>query len=380
MQIRKIKADELIAGQALPWSVYSQNGKLLLDQRQVLSNEKQIERLLAIGVYREPTAAEVLKDNKRKSLLDKNSPFVLLDDLKIALAQIFKDITSDVESDYNDRIIKQTKVIQKLCYINSDAVLAAIIFDQESSYSSIHPIYCAILTELLTSRQKIPSEDRLLYIAAALTQNLGMYELQDQLSSQKEALTVYQREVIKVHPYKSMEILVAHGINHHEWLNTILYHHERPDGKGYPVGLKGNDLPTYAKTLSLIDIYSAMILPRKYRDGFFVKKALQKIFLQRGELVDEHIAQLLIKEIGVYPPGTFVKLANGDTAIVLRRGVHKANSPHVLSIISPRGGFYETPKQRDTIHKDIFGIIKVIPRPNSFKMNKDEIWGQEMSH
>lgn len=374
MQIRKIKNNELIAGQSLPWSVYSNEGKLLLDQGQVISNEKQIERLLAIGVFREPTAEEILKEGKSTDV-NEDSPFILLDRLKIELEVVLTDITSNIKSDYNSRIIEQTKVVQTLCFTNSDAVLASIIFDQESSYSNIHPIYCAVLTELLTRRQNIPSEDRLLFIAAALTQNIGMRELQDQLSHQTEPLTEVQQKAIKEHPYKSMEILVEHGIDHHEWLNTILYHHERPDGQGYPVGMKGDDIPAHAKVLSLIDIYSAMILPRKYRDGFFVKKALQKIFLQRGKLVDEHIAQLLIKEIGVYPPGTFVKLANGEIAIVLRRGAHNANSPLVLSIIAPRGGFFEKPKRRDTIHKDIFGIIKVIPRPEGFKMNRNEIWG-----
>ncbi len=374
MQIRKIKKNELIAGQSLPWSVYSNEGKLLLDQGQVISNEKQIERLLAIGVFREPTAEEILKEGKSTDV-NEDSPFILLDRLKIELEAVLTDITSNIKSDYNSRIIEQTKVVQTLCFTNSDAVLASIIFDQESSYSNIHPIYCAVLTELLTRRQNIPSEDRLLFIAAALTQNIGMRELQDQLSHQTEPLTEVQQKAIKEHPYKSMEMLVEHGIDHHEWLNTILYHHERPDGQGYPVGMKGDDIPAHAKVLSLIDIYSAMILPRKYRDGFFVKKALQKIFLQRGKLVDEHIAQLLIKEIGVYPPGTFVKLANGEIAIVLRRGAHNANSPLVLSIIAPRGGFFEKPKRRDTIHKDIFGIIKVVPRPEGFKMNRNEIWG-----
>ena len=118
-----------------------------------------------------------------------------------------------------------------------------------------------------------------------------------------------------------------------------------------------------------------MILPRKYRDGYYVKKALQNIFLQRGKLVDERITQLLIKEIGIYPPGTFVKLTNGDTAIVLRRGTKNANSPIVLSIVTPRGAFFEKPKQRDTIHKDIYGITKVVSRPEDFTMNREEIWG-----
>lgn len=64
------------------------------------------------------------------------------------------------------------------------------------------------------------------------------------------------------------------------------------------------------------------------------------------------MAQLLIREVGVYPPGSFVKLINGDTAIVIKRAIVKkgrnATAPVVACIISPRGGLYEQPALRDS--------------------------------
>jgi len=379
MENIQLKDTDFIIGKSLPWPIYSSNGALLLDQGQVLNSQKLIDGLLVRGACRRPTADDILKAKQAKKTqqdekFSLDSPFNVLDALRVNLQRILTDITSNVESDYNDRIIKLTKVIQKLCFENSDAALGAIILDQKSAYTNIHPILCAILTELMTRRQKVPDEDRLLYIAAALTQNVGMLELQGELTNQTEKLTEAQSKTVKEHPNISKEIMQGLGVMHEEWLNTILFHHERPDGKGYPLGLSGDDIPIQAKILSVTDIYSAMVLPRKYRDGYYVKKALQDIFLQRGKSVDVHIAQLLIKEIGIYPPGTFVRLFNGETAIVLRRGVRDAASPLVLSILNISGDALAKPIQRDTIHKDIYGIKEVVPRLQELEINRDEIW------
>jgi len=376
MQNIKLQENDFKLGEAVPWPIYGKNGNLLLDQGQVVGSQKLIDGLLVRGVFRKASADEILKAEQaaKSAKFSLDSPFNVLDALRINLQRILTDISASVESDYNERLLKIAKVIQKLCFENSDAALGAIILDQKSAYTNIHPILCAILTELMTRRQNIPDEDRLLYIAAALTQNVGMLELQAELTNQTEKLTEEQSKSIKEHPLKSKEIMQGLGVVHEEWLNTILFHHERPDGKGYPSGLTRDEIPVYAKILSVTDIYSAMVLPRKYRDGFYVKKALQDIFLQRGKAVDEQIAQLLIKEIGIYPPGTFVKLANGETAIVLRRGTRNAASPLVLSIINISGQAIEKPIQRDTIHKDIYGIIEVVPRLEDLQINRDEIW------
>nr|WP_305909860.1 HD domain-containing phosphohydrolase [Methylomarinum sp. Ch1-1]MDP4522798.1 HD domain-containing phosphohydrolase [Methylomarinum sp. Ch1-1] len=202
-----------------------------------------------------------------------------------------------------------------------------------------------------------------------------MLNLQEHLHKQSSPLTEQQQKDIEQHPFKSREILQGLGITHNEWLDTVQNHHERPDGRGYPNGLQADDVSLYARTLSLTDIYSAMVLPREYRDGFHVKKALRDIFMQRGGAVDMDLAQLLIKELGIYPPGTFVQLANGDIAIVIRRGVKQANAPIVLNIMSPRGAPYKNPQRRDTKHQDLYGIVKVIPRIDDLKLDRNQIWG-----
>lgn len=61
---------------------------------------------------------------------------------------------SSVESNYAHRVIRLATVVQKLCYENSDAALGAIILDQNSAYTNVHPVLCAMLSELMLRRQK----------------------------------------------------------------------------------------------------------------------------------------------------------------------------------------------------------------------------------
>lgn len=370
----QLKECDLSVGSPLAWSVYAHDGELLLEKGETIIGERQKRILLTRGLYRQATPEEA-RELQKQEKFSLTSPFNVLDAIRQNVNRILDDMNGAVDSDYQRRIMKVATVIQKLCQENADAALGAIILDQQALYSQVHPVMCALLTELLLRRQNIPGQDRLLYIAAALTQNIGMLDLQDRLNKQSSPLTEQQKLAIKKHPIIGYDILQCLGITEKEWLNTVRHHHERPDGSGYPHGLKGDRISLYARTLSLIDIYCAMILPREYRDGFFIKKALRDIFMQRGSAVDTKQAQLLIKELGVYPPGTFVRLINGDTAIVVSRGVTHANAPVVLSVLSPEGAPYKNPRRIDTQQEALYGIVKAIPRPAPLQLDRNQIWG-----
>jgi HD-GYP domain-containing protein (c-di-GMP phosphodiesterase class II) len=379
MKTIQLLDDDLVIGTSLHWPVYNEDGELLLKKGYVLQSTRQKQVLLAKGVYRlkatenENAATDQLIQKQAPKKL--HSPIAILNAVKKNLSRILNDMTQGTEDDYIHRVFRLSAVIQKLCYENADAALGALLLDQDALYTQVHPILCALLTDLMGKRQQIPSEDRLPMIAASLTQNIGMLELQEELSRHSGPLTDQQRKIINNHPHKSLEIMQSLGIDNNTWLQTVLSHHERPDGKGYPQGLYGDSIPEASRLLSLTDIYSAMVLPRRFRDGIHVKRALREIFLHRGELVDAHLAQLLIKEIGVYPPGSFVKLINGDTAVVIRRGIKHANSPMVLSILTPRGAPYKNPPLRDTKIDQLFEIEKVVPRDKNIQLDLYQLWG-----
>ncbi len=371
----KIQDDDLVIGTPLSWAVFGVAGQLLLNEGYVLKTENQKGLLLSQDLYRNPTKKELEEANTLAVSLQQISPFETLDTIKVSLRHIISNIHRNIKADYSHSLLELAGIVQNLCRDNVDPALGALILDLEAPYVDLHPVLCAILIEKLTKRTKVPEQDRVPLIAAALSQNIGMWHEQDILSNQTTPLTDKQRKIINEHPHRSREIMKSVGIDNKDWLDTILFHHERIDGKGYPNGLSGDAIPESARVLALADIYSAMVLPRQYRDGIFVKKALRDIFMQRGSTVDENLAQMLIKEIGIYPPGAFVMLNNGEVAVVLKHNAKQANCPTVLSVISPRGLPYEIPRKRDTEQEQIFAIEKVVSRPENLKVNIHQFWG-----
>ncbi len=105
-----------------------------------------------------------------------------------------------------------------------------------------------------------------------------------------------------------------------------------------------------------------MVLPRHYRDGIHAQRALREIFLQRGTRIDAALAADFINTLGVFPPGIFVRLSNGETGVVIQRGTARPSAPLVSCFRSPHGGTYVRPLHRDTAARPGFEIAEVLCR------------------
>ena len=80
-------------------------------------------------------------------------------------------------------------------------------------------------------------------------------------------------------------------------LPAILYHHERFDGKGYPLGLKGGEIPLLARVLSIVEAYQAMISPRPQRRRKTREEAISELRKEAGSQFDPDIAKAFIESL-----------------------------------------------------------------------------------
>jgi len=383
--IRRILPGEINVGEPLPWPVYDIEKALLLQKGTVVRSEKQMNIIMENGVYRGMTEDEVVEEKKR----DKEKPIERCDivpenpfELKRTCAENLKDLIDSLVSgnsvDAYGKALGIAKAIKTSCEYNANATLAAIHLSDEFSYGVLHPLHTATLSELLMRRLSFTDDQEKTVMAAALLMNVGMYKLQDVLFAQTDPLTEQQKKEIHMHPQQSVDILKAAGVKDAHLLKIILQHHERIDGAGYPDKLNGDSIHQGAKVVALADMYAAMITPRAYREPIMAHEALKKIFIDRGKSVDDHLTQLLIREVGIYPPGSFVKLANGDTAIVIKRAVakkgNKSTSAIVSCLISPRGGLYENPLVRDT-NIEMFRITSMAKPEFDEPITFSKFWG-----
>jgi HD-GYP domain-containing protein (c-di-GMP phosphodiesterase class II) len=208
-------------------------------------------------------------------------------------------------------------------------------------------MHAAVLTQVLALPSGLPADHRLSLMCAALTFDVALAPMSEQLAAQTTPLSEAQWRAIQSHTLESVDLLQRCGVNDPIWLEAVRDHHERVDGTGYPRGLRGDTVSIEARILGIVDIYSAMIRPRAYRDAQPSRVALRDIFLERGQRIDERLAMMFIKELGVYPPGTMVKLANGEIAVAVRRTTDGAH-PQLRCVIGKDGAPLAYPQIRDS--------------------------------
>jgi hypothetical protein len=259
---------------------------------------------------------------------------------------------------FSAKIFAIRELVRQACELDQDAALAMTLLEREGRYSIRHSVDTAIAVQVVGTTLKMTEPELSSVVAAALTMNVSILRLQDVLQSQKEPLTEVQRETIRRHPEESVKLLREYGVTDELWLGAMLSHHEAIDGSGYRQGRKGDDIPLPAQLVSLADIYCARISSRDYRAPLRPNAALRALFLDQGKKVRDGLASLFIKAIGVFPPGTAVRLENGELAVVVRRG-ESASTPHVASIIGPRGMPLAQPLKRDT-SCPTYGVREVV--------------------
>jgi HD-GYP domain-containing protein (c-di-GMP phosphodiesterase class II) len=203
-----------------------------------------------------------------------------------------------------------------------------------NGYSTLHALVCAALAWDAASRLPISEAETVSLVRAALTMNVSIKVLQDRMAGQKTKPTQEQMLAIDAHSRDGMRLLHRAGVTDPVWLAVVGLHHD-----DLPPCPAINDRPTaekLAKVLQVIDRYSAAMSPRGTRAGRESPQAVKAVLRSPGTTEHDEVGLDLIRNLGLYPPGTFVQLSRGDAAVVLRRGT-KLNEPVVASVLNKRG-------------------------------------------
>jgi HD-GYP domain-containing protein (c-di-GMP phosphodiesterase class II) len=129
---------------------------------------------------------------------------------------------------------------------------------------------------------------------AGLLHDIGKIGIDEKLLCKTGRLTAKEKNRLRMHPSIGANILS--GIRQmRDIIPGVLNHHERVDGKGYPAGLKGNQIPLMGKIVGLADCFDAMTSERVYRDTMSVDKAIAEIENRLGTQFDEKVATVFLK-------------------------------------------------------------------------------------
>ena len=200
-------------------------------------------------------------------------------------------------------------------------------------YSASHALICAVLCHLMAAELNVTLPERNSLVHAALTMNIAMTTLQDELAGQVEKPSPAQMSMIRAHTSKGSLMLSNLQVNDELWLDVVTRHHdERTDEGGFRTISSANRL---ARILRIVDRYAAMISPRKSRTGRSTAESIRLLITATRAQADD-VGQALVRVVGLYPPGTYVRLDSAAVAVVMRRSA-QASTPHVAIVVDETG-------------------------------------------
>lgn len=223
-------------------------------------------------------------------------------------------------------------------------LLFQLASDRSLGYSSAHALICAVLCQVLAQEMTLPAAERDSLVGAALTMNAAMTELQNALAEQSDKLDPGQRQSVLTHATDSERLLTDVGVTDRLWLEVVARHHDTA-----PASAALESLPTalrLAHILHVVDRYAAMISPRKTRAGRSVTDSVRAM-MNRSDGLRDPVGFALVRAVGLCPPGTYVRMDSGETAVVLRRG-SKANHPLIAMVLNRVGEKLSTPRLHRT--------------------------------
>ena len=209
----------------------------------------------------------------------------------IYLSTVYRQQLNDKLDDYIEQIERTQGKLQNLTKEVISAFANSI--DAKDKYTHGHSSRVAEYSRrLAVMKGKSEQEcDEIYY--AGLLHDIGKIGIPENIITKEGKLTPEEYETIKQHPVLGAQILG--NITEFPYLSVgARGHHERYDGKGYPEGLKGNEIPEMARIISVADAYDAMSSKRSYRDPIPQQKVREEIVKGTGMQFDPEYARLML--------------------------------------------------------------------------------------
>ncbi len=384
MNLIPINIDSIALGRPLPCALRDDSGVLLANKGFMVNNRLELEVML--GKRSQIFIDFDQSDNFRRAYVSRLNNLVTQDRALGQIADVqmsgygSKRSATAVVSDEPDWLDLQTQAhamlrdtegdsflprlerlqsaLERYTLRNPDGTLFALINlsgSEVRQYSATHAMLVCVVC-FLAARDvlKWPDADIKSLCSAALTMNIGMTELHDRLTSQIQPPTPEQVKRIETHAPRSVDLLQQMGVTDNLWLEAVLFHRAQIPG---PLAARSAG-KRLARLIQRTDMFAARLSPRASRAPDSPGAAMQSCYFDENKKIDEAGAAL-IKAVGIYSPGTYVRLTTNEIAVVIKRGLN-TTMPKVAVLINRQGMATGEPIMRETSLAE-FRIVASVP-------------------
>jgi len=266
-------------------------------QSRPLINQQIVQRALQRG---EPILTDQLPKAKGVLCVPIKSINHIYGALFLERNKVFETRDTQVVSIFSDYIaftIERSNMLHKIqeAYIQTIHALAKVI-DVKYPYVHEHSSQVSKLAVKIANILKLPEAEIEAIKYAAILHDLGMIGIPEDILYKSNPLTSEERFYLESHPETSIEVIKPITFLKMA-IPIIKHHHERYDGKGYPDGLAGDEIPLGSQILAVADSFVAMLADRPYRKALTQEEAISEIKRQSGTQFNPRVVKALLQSL-----------------------------------------------------------------------------------
>lgn len=337
--MKRVKTAELIPGMKVARDVHSANNSLVVSRNTVLT-EESIVKLEFHGIYSifiKEKAEESDRSYERvytHSVVKESKEFH-------AFKENYEKEVKGLEGTFRDIIAMQSEKlgISELCNKASgmieDTRSGIHVFDimhnmrdyDDSTFN--HCMNVALICNVFADWMHMSEMEKETATVCGLLHDIGKLRIPEKIVKKPAKLTNEEYNIMKTHPMEGYNILFEARFNANIQ-NAALMHHERYDGSGYPLGLRGNQIDKYAKMVAIADVYDAMTAARVYREALCPLRVIEMFEREGLSAFDPEYLLVFVENIVQTYLKNWVRLNDGRKGEIIMLNKQKLSRPVIL--------------------------------------------------
>ena len=356
--MRFVPSSCLKSGMILGLDLYGYSNELMLSKGQVL-NEIEIKRIIKLGYQ-----GAYICDNISQSI---DISGIISSRLKNNAVWAVKNVFQRINHVDYTQMAGAIGQIKNIAYdivgeitLNKNATVNMMDLKVFDDYTYFHSVNVAAISIVIGVSAGLSKKELYELGLGALLHDIGKVFVPKNILDKNSKLTPEEFSLVQKHSRLGNEYLSDMWDIPTESNLVVLTHHEKYDGSGYPYGLIEDKIHSYAKIVSIADVFDALTSDRPYRKAMSPSEAMEYVMGGSGSIFDPSTVQMFTKKIHPYPVGTCVRLSNNLVGIVIKNHNQCGMRPRIKIISGELDGeIYDLYSDRNLLNVTILGIAQI---------------------
>lgn len=338
-----VKTKALKNGMKVSEMVYDEYGRMLIADGVILDDFmiQALPKLGISGVYvhhgqeeeKEIVITEKIQETIENNRVADRSKVELTESVKERVAEGIQYIFNSTESEHFMNAANSVTNDLLKAITENDAVAVDVgRLKVSDEYTFKHSVDVATMAMIIAKKHGMSQEEIYELGITGLLHDIGKSKIPLEILNKPGRLTEEEFALMKKHTVFAYDML-KEGQLSERVLKGVLQHHEKLDGTGYPYGISGNEISTYARVISVADIYDALVTVRPYKDAFSQRDAVEMI-MSMTDVLDISVMRSFLGSVILYPVDSIVNLSNGEKAKVVENHSSNILRPTVVGLLT----------------------------------------------